>query len=130
MQNSHTAEKNLSDWCFGGCVARRVRASIRLHREIFMKTPLFGDVPLITLLVPLVKGKIFAARPRRTSPATSSRAKAMRSRGSFVDPRAAVCAQTIAKNRGGSSAKPHMIPSIAACFGAAIGNDADLQHKQ
>jgi hypothetical protein len=28
------------------------------------------------------------------------------------------------------AALAHMIPSIAACFGAAIGNDADLQHKQ
>ena len=50
-----------------------------------MKTLLFGGVPLISLLVPLVAEK-YLQFVRDGHAATSSRVKAMRPRGSFVDP--------------------------------------------
>jgi hypothetical protein len=97
---------------------RRVRASIRLHREIFMKTLLFGGVPLISLLVPLVAEKYLQfVRDAHVSDdliAGESYEAARELRGPPARPFAR---RRLRKNRGGSSAKPHMIPSIAACFG-------------
>jgi hypothetical protein len=85
VQNSHTAEKNLSDWCFGGVRCwRRVRASMRW--EIFMKTLLFGGVPLISLLVPLVAEKYLQLVRDAHVSGDLITVKAMRPRGSFVDP--------------------------------------------
>ena len=101
----------------GGCVARRVRASIRLHREIFIKTLLFGGVPLISLLVPLVAEKYLQfVRDAHVSGdliAGESYEVARELRGPPARPFAR---RRLRKNRGASSAKPHEIPSMAACF--------------
>jgi hypothetical protein len=82
-----------------------------------MKMLLFGGVPLISLLVPLVKEKYLQlVRDAHVGDliAGESYEAARELRGPPARPFAR---RRLRKNRGGSSAKPHMIPSIAACFG-------------
>ena len=83
-----------------------------------MKTLLFGGVPLISLLVPLVAEKYLQfVRDAHVSDdliAGESYEAARELHGPSARPFAR---RRLRKNRGGSSAKPHMIPSIVACFG-------------
>ena len=85
-----------------------------------MKTLLFGGVPLISLLVPLVAEKYLQfVRDAHVSGDLIAGESYEAERGSFVDPPRGrpFARRRLRKNRGGSSAKPHMIPSIVACFG-------------